>query len=145
MRRRPPPPGPLVSEIRTVLAAAGLPCPDTAERDRAHGAMVTANGDAAIIEWFVSRSLRSSAADEQLRGIPAGLSGRAHEAARRHLHGALVGILADAGYAVHEQSMPGGDALTVEVLRGGGPTTLAADVRRIIAHLESAGPGQEPE
>lgn len=65
-RRRSPARGPLALEIRTLLAAAGLPEADSDDRDRAHGVVVTDRGESVGLEWFTSRSLRRAAADEQL-------------------------------------------------------------------------------
>jgi hypothetical protein len=135
-RRKPPAPGPLARELRTLLAAAGLPQSDTDQRDRAHGLVITDKGDTAVIEWFVSRSLRRAAADEQLRGIPMAAAGHAHESARRHLHGAVFALLIDAGYRIDSEHVNGTGGLLVHAQRNGDPTTLAADLRRIIADLQ---------
>lgn len=108
--------------------------------------MITDRGGAAVIEWFVSRSLRRAAADEQLRGLPMAAAGREHESARRHLHSAVFALLSDAGYTIDTQPLDGTGALTVYGRRGAGPTTLAADLRRIIADLQSPhnGSGDPP-
>ena len=113
-RRRPPARGPLGLEIRTLLAAAGLPEADDNDRYRSYGVVVTDRIESVTVEWFVSRSLRRAAADEQLRGLPMAAADRAHEAARRHLHAALFGILSEVGYLA-ESNQAG--ALTVRASR----------------------------
>ncbi|WP_416981490.1 hypothetical protein [Streptomyces sp. T028] len=122
-------------EIRTILAAAGLPEADDNDRYRSYGVAVTDRDESVDVEWFVSRSLRRAAADEQLRGLPMAAADRAHEAARRHLHAALFGILSEVGYLV--ESDPAG-ALAVRAGRVPAPTTLAADIRRILTDLHDA-------
>lgn len=132
-RRRPSSHGPLRLEIRTLLAAAGLPEADNDDRYRAHGVLVTDRGESVGVEWFTSRSLRRAAADEQLRGWPMGAADRAHEAARRHIHAALFGILTEAGYLVEADPPDTPGALSVRAGRVSTPATLAADIRRILA------------
>ena len=145
-RRQPPSRGPLRLEIRTLLAAAGLPEADNDDRYRAHGVLVTERGESVGVEWFVSRSLRRAAADEQLRGWPMATAARAQEAARRHLHAALFGILTEIGYLVEADPPDTPGALSVRAGRVITPATLAADIRRILADLRgpadsSEGPG----
>jgi len=145
-RRRSPTRGPLGLEIRTILAAAGLPEADNDDRYRAHGVVVTDSGESVGVEWFTSRSLRRAAADEQLRGWPMAAADRAHEAARRHLHAALFGILSEVGYLVEADPADAPGALTVRASRISTQTTLAADIRRILADLHEVtesteGPG----
>ncbi|MGQ4363559.1 hypothetical protein [Streptomyces sp. SAS_272] len=125
------------------MAAAGLPEADTDDRYRAHGMMVTDRGDSVGVEWFTSRSLRRAAADEQLRGWPMGAADRAHEAARRHLHAALFGILSEVGYLVEADSTDTPGALTVRVGLISTPTVLAADIRRILADLRGSAESAE--
>jgi len=137
-RRRPPIRGPLGLEIRTLLAAAGLPEADNDDRYRAHGVVVTDSGESVGVEWFTSRSLRRAAADEQLRGWPMATADRAHEAARRHLHAALFGILSEVGYLVEAGPADTPGALTVQVGRISAPTTLVADIKRILADPHDA-------
>jgi hypothetical protein len=134
-RRRPPARGPLALEIRTLLAAAGLTEADSDDRYRAHGVVVTDRGESVGVEWFTSRSLRRAAADEQLRGRPMGAADRAHEAARRHLHAAVFGILSEVGFLVEADPADTPGALTVRAGRISTPTTLAADIKRILADL----------
>ncbi|MGW0828794.1 hypothetical protein [Streptomyces sp. NPDC002845] len=131
------------------MAAAGLPEADTDDRYRAHGMMVTDRGDSVGVEWFTSRSLRRAAADEQLRGWSMGAADRAHEAARRHLHAALFGILSEVGHLVEADPADIPGALIVRVGRISTPASLAADIRRILADLRgsaesSEGPGLSP-
>ncbi|MFI1734072.1 hypothetical protein ACH40E_33640 [Streptomyces acidicola] len=130
-------------EIRTLLAAAGLPEADSDDRYRAHGMVVTDRGESVGVEWFTSRSLRRTAADEQLRGWPMGAADRAHEAARRHLHAAVFGILSEVGYLVEADPADTPGALTVRAGQIPTPTTLAADIRRILADLRSVHEGPE--
>lgn len=137
-RRRSPTRGPLGLEIRTLLAAAGLPEADNDDRYRAHGVVVTDSGESVGVEWFTSRSLRRAAADEQLRGWPMATADRTHEAARRHLHAALFGILSEVGYLVEADPTGAPGALTVRAGRISTPTTLVADIRRILADLHDA-------
>ncbi|MDF3141356.1 MULTISPECIES: hypothetical protein [unclassified Streptomyces] len=127
-------------EIRTLLAAAGLPEADDNDRYRSYGVAVTDRDESMGVEWFVSRSLRRTAADEQLRGLPMAAADRAHEAARRHLHAALFGILSEVGYLV--ETDPAG-ALTVRAARVPTPTNLAADIKRILAGLRETPKGIE--
>ncbi|MEU7365987.1 hypothetical protein AB0B92_10410 [Streptomyces hygroscopicus] len=134
-RRRPPHRGPLVLEIRTLLAAAGLPEANNSDRYRAHGVVVTDLGESVRVEWFVSRSLRRTAADEQMRGLPIATADRAHESARRHLHAALFGILSEVGYLVETHPSDALGALSVRVGRVSTPTTLVADLKRMLAEL----------
>ncbi|MGW5658379.1 hypothetical protein [Streptomyces humi] len=129
------------------LAAAGLPEASTGDRYRAHGVMVTDFGETASVEWFPSRSLRRVAAEEQLRGWPMGDAERAHEAARRHLHAALFGLLTEAGYLVEATEAGVPSALIVRVGRVSTPVTLIADIRRILAdlpHERDAAEGTDP-
>lgn len=142
-RRQPSSRGPLRLEIRTLLAAAGLPEADNDDRYRAHGVLVTDRGESVGVEWFVSRSLRRAAADEQLRGWPMGMADRAQEAARRHLHAALFGILTEVGYLVDADPADTPGALSVRAGRVSTPTTLAADIRRILADLGGAAESSE--
>ncbi|WP_329311042.1 hypothetical protein [Streptomyces sp. NBC_01262] len=90
------------------------------------------------MEWFVSRSLRRAAADEQMRGLPMAAAEHAHESARRHLHAALSGILSEAGYLVEAERVDMTGALIVHAKRSSGPTTLAADIKRILADLHAS-------
>lgn len=136
-------------EIRTLLAAAGLPEADSDDRYRAHGVVVTDSGESVGVEWFASRSLRRAAAHEQLRGCPMEAADRAHEAARRHLHAALFGILSELGYLVEADPTDTPGALTVRAGQISTSTTLAADIRRILADLPDATesterPGESP-
>lgn len=142
-RRRSPTRGPLTLEIRTLLAAAGLPEADSDDRHRAHGILVTDHGESVGVEWFVSRSLRRAAADEQLQGWPMGGADRAHEAARRHLHAALFGILSEMGYLVETDPADSPGALTVRAGKLSTPTTLATDIKRILAELHGAAEAKE--
>lgn len=142
-RLQPPARGPLRLEIRTLLAAAGLPEADSDDRYRAHGVLVTDRGESVGVEWFVSRSLRRAAADEQLRGWPMGTADRAQEAARRHLHAALFGILTELGYLVEADPPDTPGALSVRAGRVSTPTTLTADIRRILADLRGVGDSSE--
>lgn len=64
-----------------------------------------------------------------------GAADRAHEAVRRHLHGALFGILAEVGYLVEADPADTPGALSVRAGRVATPATLAADIRRILADL----------
>ncbi|MDQ0761491.1 hypothetical protein [Streptomyces canus] len=130
-------------EIRTLLAAAGLPEAGNDDRYRAHGFVVTDSGESVGVEWFTSRSLRRAAADEQLRGWPMAAADRAHETARRHLHAALFGILSEVGYLVEAYPADTPGALTVRAGPVSTPATLAADIRRILADL--GGPAQSTE
>jgi hypothetical protein len=140
-RRRPPKPGPMGLEIRTLLAAAGLPAAGNDDRYHAHGVVVTDCGESVCVEWFTSRSLRRVAANEQLRGWPMAAADRAHEAARRHLHMALFGILSEVGYLVEANPADIPGALTVRASRFSGPTTLVADIRRMLADPHDAAEG----
>lgn len=63
---------------------------------------------------------------------------RAHEAARRHLHAALFGILPEVGYLVEADPADTPGALTVRAGRISRPTTLVADITRILAVLHAA-------
>ncbi|MFI6547160.1 hypothetical protein ACIBO9_28320 [Streptomyces prunicolor] len=83
----------------------------------------------------LSRSLRRAAADEQLRDWPIGTADRAQEAARRHLHAALFGTLTEVGYLVEADPPGTPGALSVRASRISTPTTLAADIGRILADL----------
>ncbi|WP_151478277.1 hypothetical protein [Streptomyces albicerus] len=130
-------------EIRTLLAATGLPEADDNDRYRAHGVVVTDLGESVSVEWFVSRSLRRTAADEQLRGLPMAVADRAHEAARRHLHAALFGILSEVGYLVETDPAGTTSALSVRAGRVSMPTTLVADIKRILADLHDSQEGTE--
>ncbi len=60
---------------------------------------------------------------------------RAHEAARRHVHAALFGILSEVGYLVEAGPADALGALTVRAGRISTPTTLTADIKRILADL----------
>ncbi|WP_128375195.1 hypothetical protein [Streptomyces cavernae] len=100
-------------------------------------------GESVSVEWFVSRSLRRTAADEQLRGLPMAAADRAHEAARRHLHAALFGILSEVGYLVETDPAGAMSALSVRAGRVSMPTTLVADVKRILADLHDPQAGSE--
>ncbi|MFH8467703.1 hypothetical protein [Streptomyces sp. NPDC017991] len=100
--------------------------------------VVTDHGESVGVEWFVSRSLRRAAADEQLRGWPMGEADRAHEAARRHLHAALFGILSEVGYLVEADLADSPGALTVRAGRVSTTTTLATDIKRILADLHDS-------
>ncbi len=142
-RLQPPPRGPLRLEIRTLLAAAGLPEADSDDRYRAHGVLVTDRGESVGVEWFTSRSLRRAAADEQLRGWSLGAADRAQEAARRHLHAALFGILTEMGYLVEADPPDTPGALSVRAGRVVTPATLAADIRRILADLRGVADNSE--
>lgn len=137
LRRRQPRPGDLAVEIRTLLAAAGLPCADPdADRVRAVGYTVTATGGgSATLEWFASRSLRATASDEQIRGIPFGHSALLHNEAKRHMHAAAHGLLAALGY---QSSWTPDQLVCVAPERRSEPTVLAADVSRIVAELGNA-------
>ncbi|WP_141311948.1 hypothetical protein [Streptomyces spinoverrucosus] len=95
------------------------------------------------MEWFVSRSLRRAAADEQLRGWPMGAADRAQEAARRHLHAALFGILSEVGYLVEADPADTPGALSVRVGRVSTPATLTEDIRRMLADLRGAADSSE--
>ncbi|MGW0565999.1 hypothetical protein [Streptomyces tauricus] len=127
----------MAAEIRTLLASAGLPEADSDDRYRAHGVVVTDNSESVGVEWFTSRSLRRAAADEQLRGWPMGAADRAHEAARRHLHAAMFGILSEVGFLVEADPADTPGALTVRAGRVSTPTMLAADIRRILADIHT--------
>ncbi|MFJ3209179.1 hypothetical protein [Streptomyces flaveolus] len=142
-RRRPPHRGPLGLEIQTLLAAVGLPEADDSDRYRAHGVVVTDLGESVRVEWFVSRSLRRTAADEQMRGLPMAPADRAHEAARRHLHAALFGILSEVGYLVETRPADALGALSVHAGQVSTPTTLAADLKRMLAELNDHREGTE--
>ncbi|TJZ99983.1 hypothetical protein [Actinacidiphila oryziradicis] len=98
---------------------------------------MTDDGDSAWVEWFVSRSLRRAAADEQMRGLPMAAADRAHESARRHLHAALSAILTEAGYVVEAERVGMTGALVVHAKRGSAATVLAADIKRILADLHT--------
>ncbi|WP_405775338.1 hypothetical protein [Streptomyces sp. NBC_01538] len=91
---------------------------------------MTDRDELVCVEWFVSRSLRRAAADEQLRGLPMAAADHAHEAAGHHLHAALFGKLSEVGYLV--ETDPAG-ALTVRAGCVPTPTNLAADIKRILA------------
>lgn len=132
-RRRPRRPGPLRAEVRTVLAAAGLPESPTQERHRAHGVVLQEPNEHTVsVEWFPSRSLRRAAAQEQMLALPNGLATRAQEAARRHLHTAVLGVLHEAGYHVQFDE----DSQRLLVAAGApGPALLADNLRRLIAEL----------
>jgi hypothetical protein len=78
-----------------------------------------------------------------------GPADRAQEAARRHLHAALFGILTEVGYLVEADPPDTPGALSVRAGRVSTPTTLAADIRRILADLHgvadaSEDPGMSP-
>lgn len=137
LRRRQPRPGELATEIRTLLAAAGLPCADPdSDRVRAVGFTVTPTGSgSATLEWFASRSLRTTASDEQIRGIPFGYSALLHSEAKRHMHSAAYGLLTALGY---QSSWTPDQLVAVAAERRSEPTTLAADVTRIVAELGNA-------
>lgn len=139
LRRRQPRPGDLSAEIRTLLSAAGLPCADPdADRVRAVGFTITLTGNgSATLEWFASRSLRTTASDEQIRGIPFGHSALLHSEAKRHMHAAAHGLLAALGY---QSSWTQDQLVSVAAERRSEPTTLAADVKRIVAELGTARP-----
>ncbi|WP_328494657.1 hypothetical protein OHS59_19360 [Streptomyces sp. NBC_00414] len=100
--------------------------------------VVTDHGESVGVEWFVSRSLRRAAADEQLRGWPMSEADRAHEAARRHLHAALFGLLSEVGYLVEADLADSPGALTVRAGRVSTTTTLATDIKRILAELHDS-------
>jgi hypothetical protein len=142
-RRRTPTRGPLSSELQTILAAAGLPRADSDDRYRAFGVVVTDHGESAGVEWFVSRSLRRAAADEQMRGLPMAAAVRTHESARRHLHAALSGILSEAGYLVEAERTESTGAVVVHAKRGTASATLAADIKRILAELRASADDEE--
>ncbi|GHE11105.1 hypothetical protein [Streptomyces alanosinicus] len=94
LRRKPPRPKPLDEEVRRVLASVGLPGSDTAERDRAHGVVVTDAEDGAVfVEWFTSRTLRETAATEQREAIVQGPATLLHRDGRRHMHHAIAAVL----------------------------------------------------
>jgi hypothetical protein len=94
LRRKPPRPKPLAEEVRRVLAGIGLPGSDTAERDRAHGVVVTDAEDGAVfVEWFTSRSLRETAATEQREAMVQGPAGLLHRDGRRYMHHAIAAVL----------------------------------------------------
>ncbi|MGW6742532.1 hypothetical protein ACWGDX_17730 [Streptomyces sp. NPDC055025] len=148
-RRRPATRGPLGLEIRTLLAAAGLPEADNDDHYRAHGVVVTDSGETVGVEWLTSRSLRRAATDEQLRDWPMAAADRALEAARRHLHAAVFGIPSEVGYLVEADPANSPGAPIVRVGRFSTPTALVADIRRILADLHDAAesteePGQPP-
>ncbi|WP_329317058.1 hypothetical protein [Streptomyces sp. NBC_01262] len=103
---------------------------------------MTEHGESPVVEWFVSRSLRRAAADEQMRGLPMAAAEHAHESARRHLHAALSGILSEAGYLVDAERVDTTGALVVHAKRTSAPAKLAADIKRILADLR-AGTGDE--
>jgi len=137
-RRRPPTRGPLRLEIRTLLAAAGLPESHDNDRYRSHGVVVTDRGETVGVEWFVSRALRRVTADEQLRGLPLAAADRAHEAVRRHLHAAMFGILSEIGYLVETDPADSAGTLAVRAGRIPTPATLVAGIKRILADLHGA-------
>ncbi|MEU0343812.1 hypothetical protein ABZ092_33865 [Streptomyces bobili] len=98
LRRKPPRPKPLAEEVRRVLASIGLPGSDTAERDRAHGVIVTDAEDGAVfVEWFTSRTLRETAATEQREAIIQGPAALLHRDGRRHMHDAIAAVLREHG------------------------------------------------
>ncbi|MEU0110656.1 hypothetical protein ABZ313_35570 [Streptomyces sp. NPDC006251] len=98
LRRKPPRPKPLAEEVRRVLASIGLPGSDTAERDRAHGVVVTDVEDGAVfVEWFTSRTLRETAATEQREAIVQGPAALLHRAGRGHMHHAIAAVLSEHG------------------------------------------------
>ncbi|WP_432073894.1 hypothetical protein, partial [Streptomyces wuyuanensis] len=91
----------IATEIDILLSGMGLPFADTADRAHAVGVLITPAGTAAAtIEWFVSKSVRSAAAREQVEGRAEGQAALLHRTARAHLHGAVTGILRELGYTV---------------------------------------------
>lgn len=78
-----------------------------------------------------------------------GAADRAYEAARRHLHAAMFGILSEVGFLVEADPTGTPGALTVRAGRISTPTTLVADIKRILADLrgvpeDSGEPGPAP-
>ncbi|MFZ3573826.1 hypothetical protein ACOKM5_43490 [Streptomyces sp. BH097] len=94
LRRKPPRPRPLAEEVRHALASVGLPGSDSAERDRAHGVVITGAEDSAVfVEWFTSRTLRETAATEQREAIVQGPAAVLHREGRRNMHHAIAAVL----------------------------------------------------